>query len=956
VNSKSDKNVETLRLVLLRTMQNDPLDYLNDPIPKTWLACGDALSKMDEPFLRVSSADETESTVVSVMRESEALAGCDDDQQKCDSRARAMLQFFNLLGVVTYFDGVPGLMNRVILGPQLVMDSITYVVRDFKLHRFRRDRKAKALRDGGAWTNLLVRGILEYALLDFLWIGEREHHDFLISLMEKLGMFAKLHAPDPHGGGTRYLVPCTVSSVSTTACWRHKEPRDVAARHLSSDGDGELALGTFDFRGYLPTGMFERTVNKLVSGWPRSYADCDPVIEHNAAFLRLGKVGFVIVLDKSAHIIRSFAAAHCIQDVNYWVNVALNDVNREIYADRISVDTSGAGLRQRQLRNDDDDRAPEHAGGGAHDIIDPALAVRQGKTETLFAFFSSAGLADTNARKYARLLIEDDEDENDLRMLKRIYDRSEDRFLTFLEQACGCHKIGHQDTIMAALKTLPPPEPPQPYLLGYFGGASLDHVKLEKSKVAAVFAPGKLKADCRDMSTVRDLDKRFQEKIDDRVLHLAMHGGVPGVAGHHTLAFMVNERSGAIVTQKDLASTIAFWCKHSEPDAEGRTIECVFINACQGSEIAKAVILQLEEDEQYDGTAPICFISWRTDLVDEAACDFAESFYNTLSPGTRSFEMAFKAAQRFIELDGWVTDGECGDPDVAVHCLQRLSDERGRQDLKPAGIPVMYCTRSKGALRTAGAGAGAGGADPDESKAEVDSTDGGGEEESKIAPALAYVAERDACSGGGGAGSGGAVAGGVCRAVKSAAGALDPTLGPAAPPPGGAHPLPPAFLSWLAGADLDGPHGLDADVRSQLAEKLHSLGAKVPADLAALEKSQIAELSALVVKEVQQQKFDTAISKLKGALFVSVVAHKLPDAFVTWLESESVGLVGLAPKVRSQLAAHLDSLGVEEPADLAAPDLVEPSDIEELSALVEKKVPKAKFKRAVAALRAKANK
>ena len=147
-----------------------------------------------------------------------------------------------------------------------------------------------------------------------------------------------------------------------------------------------------------------------------------------------------------------------------------------------------------------------------------------------------------------------------------------------------------------------------------------------------------------------------------------------------------------------------------------------------------------------------------------------------------------------------------------------------------------------------------------------------------------------------------------------------------------------------------GPHGLGADVRSQLAEKLRSLGAKAPTDLNALEDSQIAELSALVVKRLHKKKFDIAIAKLKGGIFdpASAVAHELPDAFVRWLGS--AGLGGLEAKVRSQLAAHFKSLGVEKPADLAELAEVEPSEIEKLSALVEIKLQKARFIKAVAAL------
>ena len=94
--------------------------------------------------------------------------------------------------------------NRVILSPQWVIDCITYVIRDYQLHRFRRDYRAMDLNKGEDWKALLKHGRLSRQLLGCLWIGERYNHRFMLLLMHKLGLFALLDDEN-------FLVPSVVT-------------------------------------------------------------------------------------------------------------------------------------------------------------------------------------------------------------------------------------------------------------------------------------------------------------------------------------------------------------------------------------------------------------------------------------------------------------------------------------------------------------------------------------------------------------------------------------------------------------------------------------------------------------------------------------------------------------------------------------------------------------------------
>ena len=120
--------------------RDDKLEYLDAQLPTSWMAVADKLreASADEPVLAVIPKDRSETSVVSIMQETGALDGCEDDQAK-EHQAVALLQLFHQLGIVIYFDDVPGMQHKTILDPQWMLDCITFVIRDYQLHRFRRD-------------------------------------------------------------------------------------------------------------------------------------------------------------------------------------------------------------------------------------------------------------------------------------------------------------------------------------------------------------------------------------------------------------------------------------------------------------------------------------------------------------------------------------------------------------------------------------------------------------------------------------------------------------------------------------------------------------------------------------------------------------------------------------------------------------------------------------------------
>ena len=102
---------------VIKTTQ-DPLKYLDDPLPFSWLdVCNRLHALSDEEQLLPLHCEDEESeqvSVLSIMRECNALEGVEGlIAQK--RRAVAMLQYFHRLGLVVYFDDVPGRTQRTLM-------------------------------------------------------------------------------------------------------------------------------------------------------------------------------------------------------------------------------------------------------------------------------------------------------------------------------------------------------------------------------------------------------------------------------------------------------------------------------------------------------------------------------------------------------------------------------------------------------------------------------------------------------------------------------------------------------------------------------------------------------------------------------------------------------------------------------------------------------------------------
>jgi len=95
-----------------------------------------------------------------------------------------MLDFFHELGVVMHLRAYRSLKNMIIFQPQFLIDKLSMIIRDTKLHSFD-THKLQAAGLGEDHQNLTQKGILSRDLADFLWVDVRSDiKNFLVNLMK----------------------------------------------------------------------------------------------------------------------------------------------------------------------------------------------------------------------------------------------------------------------------------------------------------------------------------------------------------------------------------------------------------------------------------------------------------------------------------------------------------------------------------------------------------------------------------------------------------------------------------------------------------------------------------------------------------------------------------------------------------------------------------------------------
>ncbi len=724
-----DENIVKLRQVLVVSIVKDPLDYINVHVPLTWKKLIKSLVGLSDeiPALKIQADDEeNKPSIVKLMKNFDALSDIDmNDKLSCRRRGLAFVKFCTEIGTLFSFDSIPGLQGYCVLDRQWILDTITYVVRDFQLHRFRRDYNAMNLNRGIPWTNLLTKGVANLPLLRKLWLGESDSHiEFLINLMVHLGVFGILPSTDHMDEYRRFLVPAMITDHMNSG----KFSESKILEHLGLSSVDEAFRTSFKFdEDFIPAAYYNRVVARLVTVWRDSYVDEDPTVLPNGCLLCIGSVHLVLVLNLSNDKFEVDVLASTRDESDIVVPLvatAMSHINYEMYCGHLHFGQSKQARKfvesrlenamstedcntKNEVQEDTDhvhgngfivgtspfnkDLETEYHEDKKYAKLKKKSTIRGVNTslienretdaiERFKSFFMKYNISEAKAESFAIKIADIDPDllpDN----LKQIYvEETESTFRKdILHDWMGVKNPIDQRLIEKALKDCPAPLPKEDYLIGYFDEDSeLDHVKKEKEVISRRLAPANLSTITARMGAIDVLRRTAGNK--SKVLHLAMHGNLPtGRDKVPTLAF--RRDNGSIVNAEDLTTALALCCNGEGINTKGNTgtIECVFFNACTSHGLAKLL------KERY-GVHWI--LSWETEVNDEAAMCFAEAFYHFLGVSRENcekFEDAYKRAYAELKLRGWVMI----DPQNRG-LLSKIQNDECNMKLKAAGIPHLY--------------------------------------------------------------------------------------------------------------------------------------------------------------------------------------------------------------------------------------------------------------------------
>ena len=669
-----DENLAKLRRLIFLAAEEDRPAFVNQSVPVSWLKCITAINKLakDIPLVQLFSENPDHETIVTIMLNCGALQ---DSESKAERQigAAAMMKVLNELGIVVYFDDVPGMSNYCIVHPQWIVDCISSMVRDFTLHRIGMDRHAMRLNNSTDWENMVDGGLVSEGLLRRLWASKSEYHDFLVKLMHKLGLFATLPLPSlssAEGNRVVYFVPSSAMRNTDAVVSESTVARDAPRIH---------------FEGDIPNGFYERVLTQLVSNWVKAKGEMQkpeltPAIRDRPAKAKLWfhAVHATLSLDllaSSASIGVHFDEAHVVfaNTILCLVREAVDEVNVNLYSGelRFEFQRFGAAGLQQQCRGE-----PLPA-GGAMDVKDSYGSQAPHESEEtvvdlLTPWLQKLQFSAQEARKTAQKLLFHEDGYSSPQEMKRAYTSYEE----FLEELKNEYEVSTKSAriIVRALEKMDHPEDAKELVAGIFGGDNLDNVKPEELAITKTCLRNNFLHKSEELVTQEDFST-FITGLNERfkILHLAMHCS-PAENGF-ALKFKTNKVDSEVVTKR-----IGQLCVRTDGH-EGGTVECVFLNACNSAEIAR----KLQEEDK----VPVV-IGWSTPASDVAARWFGKTFYDELinkAPEKNScgqelwkYEHAFEMAKNDLEMRKYaIADPRGWEPDLKRPGVTQA-----------AGIPEIY--------------------------------------------------------------------------------------------------------------------------------------------------------------------------------------------------------------------------------------------------------------------------
>jgi hypothetical protein len=607
-----DVNIAKLRKLIFTAAEEDKPAVINYAVPVSWLECIRKINELSReiPVVPLLSKDPNQETIVKIMFEYGALRKS-DSKSKQQATAATMMKVLNELGIVVYFDGVPGMGNFCIVHPQWVIDCISSMVRDFTLHFLPMDRHAMKLNGGKDWENMVHRGLVSEELLRRLWTMASEHYDFLVKLMHKLGLFATLPQPSKegqHNKNSLYFVPSSVMRNTDVVVMKEAKASDKG-------------IPSIRFKGRLPNGFYERVLTRLVTDWVKSNSESEiwkpevrPALLDHPATAKIWFHAVDVTLSLDLFSCSQSIGVH-IEEENMLfkhqilslVRDAVEKVNAEMYMQKVKLEfvmfeETEKAETPHQLRNVPDTNAEDVE--SPHDSQEGGD--EEGILDLLTPWLLTLQFSKKDAESIANNMLYSEVSYTTPYMLKRALGSCEKK--EFLEELYA-YKIPppHARIIVGALAEMVSPENAKELVGGIFGGRNLDKVKPEKMAITAACLRNNFIHKSSELMTETDFSTFITELSGNtKILHVAMHCS-PTDKTMFALKFETNKIDGSI-----MRAAIRKLCVRTDGQ-QGGTVECVFLNACNTAEIAQ----KLQKEEM----VPVV-IGWSTPVTDVAARRF----------------------------------------------------------------------------------------------------------------------------------------------------------------------------------------------------------------------------------------------------------------------------------------------------------------------------------------------
>jgi len=242
--------------------------FIHRKISLKWLRCLDLINEESKPWL---SLDVVKSLARSVDITSQ-------------SEVAEMLGLFNELGAVVYIPATGALRKIVTKDPQWLIDCLSKVIRDGKLHQFDMLEIEKAGLRADV-DNLFERAVVSLDLLHFLW--EKEEVDYLLDLMKRTLLLSDWSSGSSGNGGAEksFLVPSLLSNVK----FESGKISPMSGKYMF----------VFDFASqWLPIGVFERLICLAVAHSNNTSPSRAPVLSNNVCTIWFGQEWIELTRDE----------------------------------------------------------------------------------------------------------------------------------------------------------------------------------------------------------------------------------------------------------------------------------------------------------------------------------------------------------------------------------------------------------------------------------------------------------------------------------------------------------------------------------------------------------------------------------------------------------------------------------------------------------------------------------